>query len=125
MDPSRAAELTGLIQRLDAEIPIDPELLAQVDQALTHVSTGRARNLERLEFLGDAVLRLAATEFIDRHHADLSVGACSNLRAQLVSDRWLAAVGARLPLRRICCWGDTPRGIVLLNRGCGPMPPKR
>ena len=71
MDPSRAAELTNLIQRLDAEIPINPELLALVDQALTHISSGRARNLERLEFLGDAVLRLAATEFIDRHHADL------------------------------------------------------
>ena len=94
MDPSRAAELTNLIQRLDAEIPINPELLALVDQALTHISSGRARNLERLEFLGDAVLRLAATEFIDRHHADLAVGACSNLRAQLVSDRWLADVGS-------------------------------
>ena len=74
MDPSRAAELTELIQCLDAEIPVKPKLLALVDQALTHVSTGRARNLERLEFLGDAVLRLAATEFIDRHHTDLAVG---------------------------------------------------
>ena len=70
MDPSRAAELTDFIQQLDAEIPLNPELLALVDQALTHVSSGRARNLERLEFLGDAVLRLAATEFIDRHHTD-------------------------------------------------------
>ena len=56
MDPSRAAELTNLIQRLDAEIPINPELLALVDQALTHISSGRARNLERLEFLGDCLL---------------------------------------------------------------------
>ena len=60
VDSSRAAELTGLIQRLHAEIPIEAELLVQVDQALTHVSTGRARNLERLEFLGDAVLRLGS-----------------------------------------------------------------
>ncbi|MCB4393911.1 ribonuclease III [Synechococcus sp. HB1133] len=110
MDPSRAAELTGLIQRLDAEIPIDLELLAQVDQALTHVSTGRASNLERLEFLGDAVLRLAATEFIDRHHADLSVGACSNLRAQLVSDRWLAAVGATLAIETHLLLGRHAQG---------------
>ena len=100
MDPSRAAELTGLIQRLDAQIPIEPKLLALVDQALTHVSSGRARNLERLEFLGDAVLRLAATEFIDRHYADLAVGACSNLRAHLVSDRWLADVGAGLAIEQ-------------------------
>ena len=46
VDPSRAAELTDLIQRLDAEIPIEPALLILVDQALTHVSSGRARNLE-------------------------------------------------------------------------------
>ena len=105
MDPSRAAELTDLIQRLDAEIPIERGLLILVDQAMTHVSSGRARNLERLEFLGDAVLRLAATEFIDRHHADLTVGACSNLRAQLVSDRWLAELAAELDLDELILQG--------------------
>ena len=52
VDESRIAALSALIQRLDAVIPISPELLAQVDQALTHRSTGHARNLERLEFLG-------------------------------------------------------------------------
>ena len=110
MDPSRAAELTDFIQQLDAEIPLNPELLALVDQALTHVSSGRARNLERLEFLGDAVLRLAATEFIDRHHADLAVGACSNLRAQLVSDRWLADVGAGLAIEQHLLLGRHAQG---------------
>ena len=110
MDETRTAALSTLIQRLDAEIPIDPELLAQVDQALTHVSTGRARNLERLEFLGDAVLRLAATEFIDRHYPDLYVGACSNLRAQLVSDRWLADVGAELTIEEHLLLGRHAQG---------------
>ena len=110
MDPSRAAELTDLIQRLGAEIPIDPELLVLVDQALTHVSSGRTRNLERLEFLGDAVLRLAATEFIDRHYADLAVGACSNLRAQLVSDRWLADVGSALGIEQHLLLGRHAQG---------------
>ena len=110
MDPSRAAELTGLIQRLDAEIPINPELLALVDQALTHISTGRASNLERLEFLGDAVLRLAATEFIDLHHTDLAVGDCSNLRAQLVSDRWLADVGAAIAIEQHLLLGRHAQG---------------
>lgn len=110
MDPSRAEELTELIQRLNAEIPIEPELLALVDQALTHISTGRTRNLERLEFLGDAVLRLAATEFIDQHHIDLSVGACSNLRAQLVSDRWLAEIGAGIAIEQNLLLGRHAQG---------------
>ena len=110
MDPSRAAELTGLIQRLDAEIPIERGLLTLVDQALTHVSSGQDLNLERLEFLGDAVLRLAATEFIDRRHADLAVGACSNLRAQLVSDRWLADVGEALAIEQHLLLGRHAQG---------------
>ena len=110
VDETRIAALSALIQRLDAEIPINPQLLAQVDQALTHVSTGQARNLERLEFLGDAVLRLAATEFIDRHYADLAVGPCSNLRAQLVSDRWLAEVGAALAIEKHLLLGRHAQG---------------
>jgi len=110
LDQKRTKELSKLIQRLDAEIPIEPALLIQVDQALTHVSSGRARNLERLEFLGDAVLRLAATEFIDRHHADLTVGACSNLRAQLVSDRWLADVGEALGIEQHLLVGRHAQG---------------
>ena len=36
LDENRAAELSGLIQRLDVEIPIQPKLLALVNQALTH-----------------------------------------------------------------------------------------
>lgn len=64
--------------------------LAPIEEALTHSSAGLRQNHERLEFLGDAVLRLAAAEFLQRHHPRLSVGACSALRAQIVSDRWLA-----------------------------------
>ena len=110
MDETRITELSDLIQRVDDEIPIEPELLAQVNQALTHVSTGRTRNFERLEFLGDAVLRLAATEFIDRNHSHLSVGTCSNLRAQLVSDRWLADVGAGLAIETHLLLGRHAQG---------------
>lgn len=110
MDPSRAAELTNLIHRLDDEIAIELELLVQVDQALTHVSSGRADHNERLEFLGDAVLRLAATEYLDRHHPQLSVGSSSSLRAQLVSDRWLAELGERIDLEPLLNLGPKALG---------------
>ena len=86
------------------------KLIGLVDQALTHVSAGQHKNFERLEFLGDAVLRLAATEFIDRHYADLAVGACSNLRAQLVSDRWLAQLGEQLQLESYLLLGPKALG---------------
>ena len=98
MIPSRRAALTQLLQRLGIEEAADSTTLILIDQALTHISAGLAQNHERLEFLGDAVLRLTATEFIDRQHPTLSVGACSNLRAQLVSDRWLAELGQQIEL---------------------------
>ncbi|BEV35522.1 ribonuclease III [Synechococcus sp. M16CYN] len=87
-----------------------PEILNLVDQALTHISADRNKNFERLEFIGDAVLRLAATEFIDRHYPNISVGSCSSLRAQLVSDRWLAQMGDRLKLDSLLILGTKALG---------------
>jgi len=110
VDPSRAAELTNLTQRLDADVPTELELLELVDQALTHVSSGRVDHNERLEFLGDAVLRLAATEYLDSHHPQLSVGSSSSLRAQLVSDRWLAELGANIGLEPLLNLGPKALG---------------
>jgi ribonuclease-3 len=47
------------------------------------------------------VLRLAAAVYLEQHHAALSVGRRSALRAQLVSDRWLAELGERCGLERV------------------------
>jgi ribonuclease-3 len=67
--------------------------LEPIEEALSHSSAGRPLDHERLEFLGDAVLRLAAAEFLQRQQPALSVGQCAALRAQIVSDRWLAELG--------------------------------
>ena len=77
---------------------IDENLLNLVDQALTHTSAKQKKNYEKLEFLGDAVLRLAATKFIEQHYPDLNVGNCSDLRSHLVSDDWLAQVGEEIDI---------------------------
>ena len=77
------------------------QALAPIEEALSHTSARLLRNHERLEFLGDAVLRLAAAEFLEQHHGGLSVGQRSALRAQLVSDRWLAELGECCGLERV------------------------
>lgn len=91
--------------------PLNPDLdLAPIEEALTHSSAGRPSNHERLEFLGDAVLRLAAAEYLERHHRAMDVGQRSALRAQLVSDRWLAELAERCGIEAMVHLGPVAAG---------------
>ncbi len=83
-----------------------PEL-KPIEEAFSHTSAGLARNHERLEFLGDAVLRLAAAEFLLAFRPPLRVGPCSSLRAQLVSDRWLAELATSCRLEPLIHLGPS------------------
>jgi ribonuclease-3 len=108
MTPDRRAQLIAFLESLG----LDPGKrdLAPVDEALTHTSAGRAINHERLEFLGDAVLRLAASEFLQHHHPEQSVGQRAALRAQLVSDRWLAELGLQCGIAQVLTIGAIAAG---------------
>ena len=99
---------SGLIHTSD----LIREQLELLDEALTHTSTGLARHHEQLEFLGDAVLRLAASDFIESEHPQLAVGERSALRAQLVSDRWLAGLGERIGIESLLKLGAKASGDV-------------
>ncbi len=72
---------------------LDSDLLVQ---ALTHRSFSHehegAPNYERLEFLGDAVLELVATETLYRVHPDMTEGQLAKMRAKAVSEEALSAV---------------------------------
>lgn len=75
----------------------DPHLLRA---ALTHRSytseDPAARDYERLEFLGDAVLQLAVTERIYAGYPDMPEGQMAKLRAAVVSEEVLAEVAVRI-----------------------------
>jgi ribonuclease-3 len=94
-----------------------------LSQALTHTSANQEANHEELEFLGDAVLRLACTEFLEQHNPELSVGNRSAIRAQLVSDRWLAELAAEQQLDALihqgaATAGDTTARATVLAECC-------
>jgi ribonuclease-3 len=123
MQAERRAQLLDFLEQLELQLPPDPapggdgssqptELtqLNWLDEALTHTSAGLARNHERLEFLGDAVLRLAASEFLAADAPQRSVGQSSALRAQLVSDRWLAELGERCGIETVLRIGPIAAG---------------
>ena len=80
-----------------------------INEALTHSSADKVSNHEKLEFFGDAVLRLSASEFIDNNFETMSVGDRSELRAQIVSDEWLTQLGKKINLEEVIIIG--PKAI--------------
>ena len=49
-------------------------LIQDFNQAFVHSSANKIINYEKLEFFGDAVLRLAASNFIEKKYPQMSVG---------------------------------------------------
>ena len=71
-----------------------------LDQALIHASASLDRNNERLEFLGDSVLRLAAAEFLMEQYPSATVGQLTMVRSHLVSDHVLTQIAETLGLEK-------------------------
>jgi ribonuclease-3 len=92
IDPRRSKQLKTFIATLGLtdHSQIHWELL---DRALTHSTYSPASNYEQLEFVGDAVIRLVAGEFLFEHFPHASEGELSAVRAILVSDRILSQIG--------------------------------
>lgn len=105
---SNIGELSEL-ERSIGHVFSSPEL---IERALTHSSQAReaemlrpssaerAHDNEQLEFLGDAVLGLVATEELFRRFPEFTEGQLSKLRAHLVSKNHLIRVAEQLELGR-------------------------
>ena len=83
----------------------DPTLLKR---ALTHRSAGRHHN-ERLEFLGDAVIGLAAASAFYARFPEADEGVLSRLRALVVSGHSLAAIAKAFDLSPCLILGESER----------------
>ena len=98
--PERLEKLAQLQKLLQVNFK-DLQLL---NQALTHKSFAneyrkqKISHNERLEFFGDAVLKLAVSEFMMHHHPTHSEGDMTKLRAAAVSDANLAQLARNLDL---------------------------
>ena len=77
-----------------------------VNESLTHSSANSKVNYENLEFLGDAVLRLIASDFIKNKYPHMQVGERSELRSHLVSDKWLEEVGDKIKIKNVLVIGE-------------------
>ena len=96
VEEARRQLLEALMDQL--ELPAGAVEYALLDLALTDISSSADANNEKLEFLGDAALRLAAGEFLMEAFPQMSLGEMSAVRSQLVSDRTLATLAKRYNL---------------------------
>ena len=96
----RVDQLNELIEKLNIK-GTDLELL---NTALTHPSFNFEQNIEdaqdyeRLEFLGDSVLRLVISEYLFDLYPDYQEGKLTKIRSYLVSDEFLYKIALSLNL---------------------------
>ncbi|MEM6501892.1 MAG: ribonuclease III [Cyanobacteria bacterium P01_C01_bin.89] len=113
--PRRQAALQQLLEALCIETLPNPDWLL-LDEALIHSSSSASRNYERLEFFGDAVLRMEASDYLLTHYPGWSVGDMTSVRNVLVSDRYLSKIARHYHLEDYLVVGDAVKGEALKNK---------
>jgi ribonuclease-3 len=84
-----------LVQRLGFQPGPQPGLWRE---ALTHSSAEERPHYERLEFLGDAVLKLVVSDWLYARYPGMNEGQMSTVRGRAVSDEILARTARELEL---------------------------
>ncbi|MEL6939809.1 MAG: ribonuclease III [Cyanobacteria bacterium J06598_1] len=100
-DSNIAPHQTDLAPLL-AALNIEPKAIRQdlLKLAVIDISSSADKNNEKLEFLGDAALRLSSAEFLMETYPDMALGEMSAVRSQIVSDRVLATLAKHYHLDR-------------------------
>ena len=113
IDPRRHRELVRLLEQMGLEQaklervnPSSPSVDCQgfdwllIDRSLVHPSFSTTYNNDQLEFVGDSVLRLSVSLFLQERYGDRSVGDLAALRSHLVSDKTLAEIASIYDLQK-------------------------
>jgi ribonuclease-3 len=106
--PERKQQLDELLTTLGLPLPKD---YALYDQALLHSSftyenrQSPLENYERLEFLGDAVLKLVVSEYLFERFGEYREGELTKIRAVIVSDNRLAKLAEEINLGQYMIFG--------------------
>ncbi len=108
----RVEEIVNFVEGLNLDQKYKKEFtnkkiknILYINESLTHSSANSQINYEKLEFLGDAVLRLIASDFIKNKYPYMKVGERSELRSHLVSDQWLGEVGKKIEIKSLLVIG--------------------
>ncbi len=85
------------------------EVAPRFVEAMTHSSAADGPNYERMEFLGDAVLKLAVSGLLFERLPEASEGVLTKIRARVVADATLAKVAHALDLGSYLHMGSAER----------------
>ena len=101
-----------MIKDLETAIGYRFKNISLLQNALTHSSYANERwhnslmSNERLEFLGDSVLGMVVAEYLYRTFPDRPEGELTRMRADMVCEKTLAAVAARIGLGKHLMLGN-------------------
>jgi ribonuclease-3 len=101
--------MSGSIKDLQRLIGHDFKDLSLLEMALTHSSTGKDRNYERLEFLGDRVLGVSIAEFLYTRFPDEDEGDLAKRLSALVQGSFLAKIAQDIELGQYINFSDAER----------------
>ncbi|MBX9695858.1 MAG: ribonuclease III, partial [Cyanobacteria bacterium] len=105
LTPKRLKEL----DELSAKLGVSCGRMGLLNEALTHSSYSAenpsAKDFERLEFFGDAVLKFVVSEYLLDRFSDYSEGQLTEIRAVLVSDKTLSEIARKFGLDRYILLG--------------------
>jgi len=99
------------LEELETKIGISFKNKNLLNQALTHSSfsynePNNNQNNERLEFFGDAVLKLAVSEYLLKRFPHYQEGDLTKIRAIIISDAMLAKKASQLELGNFILFGN-------------------
>lgn len=105
--PEREEQLKEFLASIKIDVPLE-----NVNVALTHSSFCHENNIsydycnERLEFLGDAVLKLTISDYLYKRFPNYNEGELSQIRASVVSDNTLDRLARKINLQKYLILGD-------------------
>lgn len=108
-DPRRKKELQKLLYKLGLS-DLSSVNWVLLDIALTHPSISQEENYQQLEFVGDAVVRLASAELLLETYPHLPVGEFAAIRSILVSDNFLADIALSYGFERYLLMNNSVAG---------------
>lgn len=100
------------IKKLEKIFGIQIKNQSLFEKALTHSSYTKENNIdsienyERLEFLGDAILKLCVSNILYKNFPEYLEGNLTKIRSIIVSDNTLAEIAKKIGLSKLIIMGD-------------------